>query len=82
MKNEKLLNNSAQFMLLFLTISAQTATSLKFPEWGLAIALISQPFWLYSSWKAYKQANQWGFLINTIIFTVVTALGVVNYWIL
>jgi len=81
-KKEKLFNNVAQFALPGLTIGAQIATSLKYPRFGLIINLMAQPFWLYSSWKAYKQAGQIGILITTIIFTIITAMGIINYWFL
>jgi len=69
-----------QFMLPALTIGGQMATSLKHPEFWLIISLLSQPFWLYSSWAAYKNAGQIGILITTIVFTVITAMGIINYW--
>ncbi len=72
----------AQVALPTLTIGAQVATSLKYPQFGLIMNLLSQPFWLYSSWKAYKQAGQIGILITTVIFTVVTVAGIINYWFL
>lgn len=75
-------DNFTQYALPTLTIGGQIATSLKFPEWGLIICLLSQPFWLYSSWKAYKQAGQIGILITSSIFSVVTMMGIVNYWLL
>jgi hypothetical protein len=81
-KKEKLFNNVAQFALPGLTIGAQIATSLKFPQYGLILNLLAQPFWLYSSWKAWKQAGQIGILITTIIFTIITTLGIINYWFL
>ena len=82
MNKKKLFNNFAQFALPSLTIGAQIATAMKFPEYGLIINLIAQPFWFYSSWKAYKQAGQSGILITTIIFTIVTMVGIINYWFL
>jgi hypothetical protein len=80
MNKEKSFNLATQFALPGLTIGAQIATSLKYPQFGLIINLLAQPFWLYSSWKSYKQAGQIGFLITTIIFTVITAMGIINYW--
>jgi hypothetical protein len=82
MSKEKVFNLVTQFALPGLTIGAQVATSLKYPQFGLIINLFAQPFWLYSSWKAYKQAGQSGILITTIIFTVITAMGIINYWFL
>ena len=82
MSKEKLFNLVTQFALPGLTIGAQVATSLKYPQFGLIINLLAQPFWLYSSWKAWKQAGQAGILITTIIFTIITAVGIINYWFL
>jgi hypothetical protein len=82
MKNDKFFNTLTQFAIPILTISGQLVIALKSPQWGLILALSSQPFWLYSSWKAYKQAGQSGMLINTAIFTMITIFGIVNYWFL
>lgn len=71
-----------QFAIPILTIGAQVLMSFKLPQWGLVVNLISQPFWLYSTWKSYKSAGQIGILINTFLYTLVTAAGVINYWLL
>ena len=81
-KNKKVFDVFAQFALPGLTIGAQILTSLKFPQFGLIANLIAQPFWLYSTWKGYKQAGQIGMFINTVVFTTITALGIINYWFL
>ena len=82
MKKDQLANNVSQFAIPSLTIGAQIATSLKFPQYGLILNLLAQPFWLYSSWKAYKNAGQSGILVTTIIFTIITMMGIINYWLL
>ena len=82
MINRKFLDDFTQFAIPLLTISAQIAVALKFPQWFLIISLIAQPFWIYSTWKSYRAAGQIGILITTIIYTIVTALGIVNYWLL
>jgi len=79
---KKIFNQVVQFALPGLTIGGQIVTALKHPEFGLVINLAAQPFWLYSSWKAYRQAGQIGIFTTAVIFTVVTAVGVVNYWFL
>jgi hypothetical protein len=76
------LDLSAQIFIPFLTIAGQIVLSLKFPQWALFLMLASEPFWLYSSWKAYKKAGQIGIFINTIIITVVIIIGIINYWFL
>lgn len=82
MNKNKILNSTAQIALPSLTIGAQLAIALKFPEYGLIINLLAQPFWLYSSWKAYKKAGQSGILITAIIITIVLISGIINYWFL
>ena len=68
-----------QISIPVLTIGSQLATSLKYPKLGLFIVLFAQPFWLYSSYKAYKIAGQSGMLVTTIISIFVTIFGIVNY---
>ncbi|MFZ2190138.1 MAG: hypothetical protein WA057_05095 [Candidatus Magasanikiibacteriota bacterium] len=82
MTKQKIFNNFTQVALPTLTVGAQVATSLKFPEWGLILNLSVQPFWLYSAWKAYKNAGQIGILITSIIMSIVISLGIINYWLL
>ena len=77
-----LLNTVTQIAIPTLTIAAQLAIALKFPQWGLLINLLAQPFWLYSSWKAYKEAGQIGILLTTTILIIVIVFGVVNYWLI
>lgn len=80
-KYKKMMHFVSQFALPVLTILSQIATSLKYPEYGLLILLISEPFWIYSSWKGYKDAGQIGMFVTTIIMTIVVLIGVINYWI-
>jgi hypothetical protein len=56
--------------------------SLKLPQWGLASSLFSEIFWLYSSYRAWKDANQIGIFITTVIITFILLGGLVNYWLL
>jgi hypothetical protein len=79
MTRQKLFHNVAQFALPLLTIGGQILTATKHPEYGLIIGLFAQPFWLYSSRKAFKDAKQSGILITTVIFTFITVMGVINY---
>jgi hypothetical protein len=59
MRNIFTLNNFMQVGLTGFTITGFLLTSMKIPEYGLLFNLIAQIFWLYSSWKAGKEANQW-----------------------
>ncbi len=79
-KDNNLFNTIVQIAIPVLTISVQIAIAMKLPQWGLVINMIAQPFWIYSAWKAYKQAGQIGLLITTILVTIVIALGLINYW--
>ena len=76
------INNVAQFGLVFFTIFGFLLISLKLPEYGLISNLVAQIFWLFSSYKAWKNANQIGMFINTIIITLIVLWEIFNYWIL
>lgn len=79
MKDKGLFNKITQYAIPILTIGAQVALAMKFPQRALVVMLLAQPFWFYSAWKAYKSAGQIGILVNTIIFTLVTVAGIMNY---
>lgn len=80
MKDRNIFDKIAQFALPALTIGATLLISLKHSGWGIVVNLAAQPFWLYSSWKAYKQAGQSGMLITTIVMVLVLIYGVINYF--
>ena len=82
MKKYFTFNNLAQVCLVLFTMLGFLLTSLKLPQYGLIANLISQIFWLYSSYKAWKNADQVGIFINTIMITIILLFGLVNYWIL
>jgi hypothetical protein len=82
MKKYFTLNNLAQIGLVLFTMMGFLFTSMKLPAYGLIFNLISQVFWIYSSYKAWKNADQIGVFINTIIITVIILWGIINYWIL
>lgn len=73
-------NKITQVAMPVLTISAQIAVALKYPQWSLVINMAAQPFWLYSSWKSYKQAGQIGLFVSAILMTIIMAFGIFNYW--
>ena len=83
-KNElnKDFNILTQFALPGFTIFSYLLTAMKHPEFGLLLSLMAQPFWLYSSWKAYRQLGQSGMFFTTIVITIIVGYGVVNYWFL
>jgi hypothetical protein len=82
MKKYLTLNNFAQVGLVLFTILGFLLTSLKLPAYGLIFNLIAQFFWIYSSYKAWRNANQFGMFINTIIISAIVLWGIINYWIL
>ena len=82
MKKYLTLNNFIQVGLVSFSILGFLLTALKLPQYGLISALISEIFWLYSSYKAWKNAGQIGIFITTIIVTLIVFFGVINYWIL
>jgi len=55
-------------------------TSLKLPHYGVIANLIGQVFWLYSSYRAWREADQIGIFISTVIITLILIYGVTNYW--
>jgi len=78
----KLYDQIANICLPIFTILGFLLTSLKLPQWGLASNLFSEIFWLYSSYRAWKQADQIGIFVTTLIITVILIGGIVNYWLL
>ena len=82
MKEKISIDSISQFAIPVLTVGGYCLTSLKYPQWGLIVSLLAQPFWIYSSHRAYKEAKQGGLLINSIIMTMVIIFGIINYWFL
>ncbi|MEI7709352.1 MAG: hypothetical protein WCI76_01405 [bacterium] len=82
MKKYLTTNIFMQIGLVVFTMLGFLLTSLKLPQYGLIANLISEIFWLYSSYKAWKNADQIGIFINTILITMIVLFGVINYWLL
>jgi hypothetical protein len=80
--NKGIWNRVVQVCLPAFTILGFVLVSLKLPQYGVLAALISQIFWLSAGYRAWKEANQIGILINTILATFIFAYGVINYWFL
>ena len=74
------MNSVMQIGLVGFTMLGFLLTSLKLPEYGIVANLISEVFWLYSTYKAWKEADQIGMFINTLIVTTILIFGVINYW--
>jgi len=75
-------NNLAQVCLVLFTMLGFLLTALKLPEYGLIANMTSQVFWLYSSYKSWKNADQIGAFVTTLMITVILFFGIINYWIL
>ncbi len=82
MKKHLTFNNVAQVCLVFFTSLGFLLTSLKLPQYGLISNLVGEIFWIYSTYRAWKEANQVGMFINTLIITMILVVGIVNYWFL
>lgn len=79
---EKYWNWTVQVCLPTFTVGGFLLESMKLPQWGVVVSLISQIFWLYASYKAWRSAKQIGIFVNTILSTLIFAYGVINYWFL
>lgn len=78
--NRRRLNTIMQVGLVGFTMLGFLLTSFKLPQYGVIANLISEVFWLYSTYKAWREADQVGMFINTLIVTAILAFGVINYW--
>lgn len=79
---QKIWNGVVQVCMPGFTILGFLLVALKLPQYGVIAGLISEIFWLYASYRAWKEADQVGIFINTILATLIFAYGVVNYWFL
>ena len=75
-------NTLVQICVTFFTLLGFVLTAFKLPEYGLISNLISQPFWIYSTYRSWKEANQIGAFITTILLAITIMYGVINYWFL
>jgi hypothetical protein len=73
-------NSLMQVGLVGFTMLGFLLTSLKLPQYGVVANLVSEVFWLYSTYKAWKEAGQLGMFVNTLIVTAILIFGVINYW--
>jgi len=80
MKRYGSLNTVMQIGLVGFTALGFLLTALKLPQYGLVANLISQIFWLYSSYQAWRQADQIGIFVATICITLILTGGIANYW--
>jgi len=73
-------NGVVQIGLVGFTGLGFLLTSLKRPQYGVIANLVSQMFWLYSSYRAWREADQIGIFITSICITLILIYGVANYW--
>jgi hypothetical protein len=73
-------NDIVQIGLIGFTGLGFLLTSLKRPQYGLIANLVGQIFWLYSSYRAWREADQVGIFVTTIFVTLILVYGVSNYW--
>jgi hypothetical protein len=73
-------NIAMQVGLVVFTGLGFLLTSLKLPHYGVIANLIGQVFWLYSSYRAWREADQIGIFISTVVITLILIYGVTNYW--
>ena len=73
-------NTLMQIGLVVCTGLGFLLTSLKLPHYGVIANLIGQVFWVYSSYRAWREADQIGIFLSTIIITLILIYGVTNYW--
>ena len=69
-----------QIGLVVFTALGFLLTSLKLPHYGVIANLIGQVFWLYSSYRAWREADQIGIFVSTVVITLILVYGVTNYW--
>jgi hypothetical protein len=82
MKNSVSSNILMQVGLVVFTGVGFALTAFKLPQYGLVSNLISQFFWLYSSYLAWRRADQVGIFIASVFITFILLGGVINYWLL
>lgn len=69
------LDNISQYAIPLLTLSGMFLIARKV-KWGFALALLSQPFWLFTSYIH----DQWGVFLNTVVYICVLLYGVYNWF--
>ncbi len=73
-------NTLLQIGLIVFTVVGFLLTSLKLPDYGVIANLIGQVFWLYSSYVAWREANQVGMFVCSVLVTLILLYGIENYW--
>jgi len=82
MKSHKKLHIIFQISLVVFTLLGYLLTAFKYPEYGLIASLVAQVFWLYSTYKSWKEANEPGEFIATVLITFIIIFGILNYFLI
>jgi nicotinamide riboside transporter PnuC len=69
------LETISQIAIAILGVTAITLIAKK-NRWGFVIGLISQPFWLYSSYEN----KQWGIFLLSVIYIFSWAFGIYEWF--
>jgi hypothetical protein len=79
-KNHTIFDRLTQYLLPTFTCLGFMFTAMKKPEIGLLFNASAQVFWLYSGWKAWKNAGQIGIFVTSVIISFFLTYGIINYW--
>jgi hypothetical protein len=71
----ELLDTISQYAIPLFTLSGIFLIARKV-KWGFLLALIAQPFWLFTSYVH----GQWGVFFNTMVYTSIVLYGVYNWF--
>ncbi len=82
MKDNWYFNAFMQAGLVGFTLLGFLLVSLKLPQYGVLSSLVSQIFWAYAAYRAWREAQQYGIVITSFVATMIFAYGTLNYWIL
>lgn len=68
-----------QILLGVLSVLAVACTQANYPihKWAPIFGILSQPFWLYSTWTA----GLYGIFLLSVLYTLIWAYGCWKYWI-
>lgn len=71
----ELLDSISQYVIPLFTLSGMFLIARKV-KWGFILALLSQPFWLFTSYVN----DQWGVFLNTVVYAIILLYGVYNWF--
>lgn len=80
MAQRTLMDRATQVLLPSLALLGNLLISLKRPQAGLTVCLVSGIFWAYSGWIAWRRCGQIGMFFTNIVIGLTVAYGVANCW--